>query len=159
VADVQSVLAVTQRASFEAALFSREATAASSLGRKPQEVPNPIHLAWMVHKFQWLATMSSEHQDPIRLDRMVNEFPGNTFCRDSLSNFFTHVASTWGSMILCLPILAIQTASPSEQVRWGRKDVYYNEGLRPRLLAVAASRLKSAASKLTLQAVNNPAKE
>jgi hypothetical protein len=29
----------------------------------------------MVNKFQWLATMSSEHQDPFWLVRMVNEFP------------------------------------------------------------------------------------
>jgi hypothetical protein len=49
-------------------------------------------------------------------------FTGSAFCRVSLSNSFTHVASTWGSVAFCFPVLTIQTASPAEQVRWGRID-------------------------------------
>ena len=45
-----------------------------------QVSPNPIHLAWMVNKFDWLEMMSSKRKDPIRLVRMVNEF-----YRESLS--------------------------------------------------------------------------
>jgi hypothetical protein len=37
---------------------------------------DPIHLAWLVNKFEWLARMTSIFRDPIRLVRMVNEFSG-----------------------------------------------------------------------------------
>ncbi len=48
----------------------------------------------MVNMFAWLATMTLIHKDPIRLVRLVIEFPRIRNGPHFAQNFFTHVTST-----------------------------------------------------------------
>ena len=36
-------------------------------------ISDPIHLAWMVNTFEWLATYRLNKRDPVRLVRTVNK--------------------------------------------------------------------------------------
>ena len=76
----------------------------------------------MVNKIAWLAQFMPLFAGPIRLVRMVNKILGlSVLVMFSRIIFFTHVASTWGSLFNNNQLIASQSPSPLGQAQWGRK--------------------------------------